>query len=120
VTRNLMPHAPPRDVKILSREQSIDQLEILLTHLLKFGKLLELTTLEELIHFFQTLSALQSNIVARSHLAVLVHSHENFLGKGELSQLITKSLHSFVQLQNIIPRPAITRSLYRYSSSLLY
>ena len=96
VTRNLVPHAPPRQARVRSRAQGVAYYRSMLLHLNKLLVLPQLKTFDEILSFVMSFSALYNpGIVARSHLVILLGGEKAFLGKGALCDWLQQSFLLF-------------------------
>ena len=88
-------NGPPRKVAILGRKEAYASLRTSLEQLQTCLGLVGVTQLEDVLHFVQQLSWQGPNIVVRSHLLLLLHSEENFIGRGALGPMVTVPCDSF-------------------------
>jgi len=93
IAKNLVSSGPPRDVRIVTREEGYASLQTLLN---QFNVLLNVPsclTFEDIQLFFRSFSLMNPNILTRSHLLLLSQTDQDFLGHGPLVDLLKDSFH---------------------------
>lgn len=91
----LIANAPPKNIKIMERSSALDFMKVFLTTIQRFYSLCEADTLEKLMQEFKCFSATETTILPRSIFVRLLHSEDDFAGKGPLVTLIENSHHRF-------------------------
>jgi len=97
ITRNLVPHAPPREPHIMPRSKAVAYYRELLNHVKLLIALPSFESFDDTVSYVQALSTSNPGIVLRSHMLVLLGSADKFLTGRTLASYIGTSCQNFSQ-----------------------